>query len=136
MPNEFSRNIQDADLTKARLLTSADGNVTSPDLDLGTNSKGFLTEEHELEVLIPALTATQLASADTLTILLQGGSAVTPTTSLNISAVLTGTGSAIPQTSFRFRLPANCPRYVNAKFTTAGTTGDMSAVSASVRLLT
>jgi hypothetical protein len=136
MPNEFSRNIQDADLTKARLLTASDGNVTSPDLDLGTNSKGFLTEEHELEVLIPALTSTQLASADTITILLQGGSAVTPTTSLGISAVLTGTGSAIPQTSFRFRLPANCPRYVNAKFTTAGTTGDMSAVSASVRLLT
>ena len=136
MPNEFSRNIQDADLTKARLLTASDGNVQSPDIDLGTNSKGFLTEEHELEVLIPALTSTQLASADTITILLQGGSAVTPTTSLGISAVLTGTGSAIPQTSFRFRLPANCPRYVNAKFTTAGTTGDMSAVSASVRLLT
>jgi hypothetical protein len=136
MANEFSRNTQDADLTKARLLTASDGNVTSPDIDLGTNSKGFLTEEHELEVLIPALTATQLASADTLTILLQGGSAVTPTTSLGLSAVLTGTGSAIAQTSFRFRLPANCPRYVNAKFTTAGTTGDMSAVSASVKLLT
>jgi hypothetical protein len=136
MPNEFSRNIQDADLTKARLLTAADGNVQSPDLDLGTNSKGFFPENTEVEVLIPALTSTQLASADTITILLQGGSTATPTTSLGLSAVLTGTGSAIPQTSFRFRLPSPAPRYVNAKFTTAGTTGDMSAVSASVRLLT
>jgi len=136
MANEFSRNIQDADFVKSRALTASDGSVASADLDLGTNSKGFFPENTEVEVLIPALTSTQLASADTLTILLQGGAATGSTTSLGLSAVLTGTGSAIPETSFRFRLPSPAPRYVNAKFTTAGTTGDMSAVSASVRLLT
>lgn len=135
MPNEFSRNIQDADLTKARLLTASDGNVTSPDLDLGTNSKGFFPEEHELEVRIPALTSTQLASGDAIAVLVQGGAAVTPSTSLGLSATLSGSASGTAETAFRFRLPANCPRYVNVKFTSSGTSGDMSAVSAAVKLL-
>ena len=135
MPNEFSRNIQDADLTKARLLTASDGNVTSPDLDLGTNTKAFLTENHELEVRIPALTSTQLASGDAIAVLVQGGDAVTPTTSLGLSATLSGSASGTVETAFRFRLPANCPRYVNVKFTSSGTSGDMSAVSAAVKLL-
>jgi hypothetical protein len=135
MANEFSRNIQDADFVKSRTLTAADGSVTSADIDLGTNSKGFFPENTEVEVLIPALTSTQLASADTLTILLQGGAATGSTTSLGLSAVLTGTGSAIPETSFRFRLPSPAPRYVNAKITTAGTTGDMSAKTAFLKLL-
>jgi hypothetical protein len=135
MANEFSRNIQDADFVKSRALTASDGSVASADLDLGTNSKGFFPENTEVEVLIPALTSTQLASADTLTILLQGGAATGSTTSLGLSAVLTGTGSAIPETSFRFRLPSPAPRYVNAKFTTAGTTGDMSAKTAFLKLL-
>ena len=135
MPNEFSRNIQDADLTKARALTAADGSVTSADLDLGTNSKGFLTEEQELEVRIPALTAGMLALNDAIAIVVQGGAAATPTTSLGLSATLAGSASGTTETAFRFRLPANCPRYVNVKFTSSGTSGDMSAVSASVKLL-
>ena len=135
MPNEFSRNIQDADLTKARLLTAADGSVQSPDLDLGTNTKSFLTENHELEVRIPALTSVQLASGDAIAVLVQGGPAVLPTTSLGLSATLSGSASGTVETAFRFRLPANCPRYVNVKFTSSGTSGDMSAVSAAVKLL-
>ena len=135
MPNEFSRNIQDADLTKARLLTAADGTVTSPDLDLGTNTKAFLTENQELEVRIPALTSVQLASGDAIAVLVQGGPAVLPTTSLGLSATLSGSASGTVETAFRFRLPANCPRYVNVKFTSSGTSGDMSAVSAAVKLL-
>ena len=135
MPNEFSRNIQDADLTKARLLTAADGTVTSPDLDLGTNTKAFLTENQELEVRIPALTSVQLASGDAIAIVIQGGAAAAPTTSLGLSATLSGSASGTVETAFRFRLPANCPRYVNAKFTSSGTSGDMSAVSAAVKLL-
>ena len=135
MPNEFSRNIQDADLTKARLLTAADGSVQSPDLDLGTNTKAFLTENQELEVRIPALTSVQLASGDAIAVLVQGGPAVLPTTSLGLSATLSGSASGTVETAFRFRLPANCPRYVNVKFTSSGTSGDMSAVSAAVKLL-
>lgn len=136
MAFEFQRNIADADLTVTRALTAADGSVTCTDFDLGTNSKGFAPENVELEIAIPSLTGSELASADTLITLVQGGAAASPTTSLGMTKTLTGTGSTLAATTYRFRLPPDCPRYVNVKFTTAGTSGDMSAKSATVRILT
>lgn len=133
MPNEFARNIQDKDLTITRALPTADGTVTSSDFDLGPAL--YKGENYELEVTIPALSSTLLPNADTLTLTIQGGSSAAPSTSLNIVHVTTGTGSTIAAQTLRFRLPSNCPRYVNAKFVAAGGTGDQSGVSASIKLL-
>jgi hypothetical protein len=133
MANEYARNIQDASWVITRALTASDGTVTSTDFDLGAGA--YKGENYELEVTIPALSAVQLASADTLTLTIQGGAAAAPTTSLNIVQVTTGTGSAIAEQVLRFRLPSNCPQFINAKFVTAGTTGNMSTVSATIKLL-
>lgn len=133
MANEFARNIQDTDLTITRALPTADGTVTSADFDLGADI--YKGENYELEVTIPSLTSTLLPSADTLTMTVQGGAAVTPTTSLNLVQITTGTGSTVAEQKIRFRLPSNCPRYVNVKFVAAGGTGNMSGVSATAKLL-
>ena len=134
MPNEFSRNIQDATLSVSATIPSTATNATTDDINLGTNSKGFFTENHELEIFIPALTNAQLGSGATLTVLVQNGAAASPTgTALGISRVITGAGAGAPATTFRVRLPAGSLQYVNVKFTTSSTGG---AGTATVKLLT
>ncbi len=135
MANELARNIADASLIVTRALPTADGTVTSSDIDLGAVLAGPSLENVELEITIPALSSTLLPSADTLTMTVQGGAAVTPTTSLDIVHLTTGTGSTIAEQVLRYRLPSNCPRYINAKFVAAGGTGDQSGVSATIKLL-
>lgn len=132
MANEFARNIKDAGFSMTRALTSADGSVTSSDFDLG--SATFRPENYELAVEIPSLASSELNTADTLTVTVQHGAAATPTTSAGLVKVITGTGSTIAAQELRFRLPSNCSQYINVKFTTAGTTGDMSAKSATISL--
>lgn len=131
---QTSRNQQDKLLTVTRALPTADGTVTSSDFDLGVAAPGVTMESVELLVEMPALTATHLPSADTLTLTLQGGASATPSTSLNQTRVITGTGSTIAAQSFRFKLPSDCPRYINVKFVAAGGTGDISGVSATLSL--
>lgn len=125
----MARNIQDLALTITRALPTADGTVTSTDFDLGAVSPDVTAEAFELVLAIPALTATHLPSADTLTITVQSGAAATPTTTLNLVAVITGTGSTIAAQTVRFRLPSTVGRYVNVKYVAAGGTGDISDVS-------
>ena len=133
MANEFSRNIQDATLSVTATIPATATNVVTDDINLGTNSKGFLTENHELEIFIPALTNAQLGSGATLTVLVQNGATAIPTTTTGISRVITGAGSGSPATNFRVRLPSGTLQYVNVKFTTSSTGG---AGTATVKLLT
>lgn len=132
MANEFARNIQDADLTIYRTLPTADGTVTSSDFDL--SAAPYKGENVELEITIPALTATQLPNADTLTVTVQAGAAATPTTELFRLPVITGS-SGYAGGVLRYRLPSNVARYVNVKFVAAGGTGDISDSTATIKLL-
>ena len=134
MAHEFARNIKDTLTTVTRALPTADGTVTSADIDLGAINAGLSLEKVELSIEVPAISATLLPNADTLTITVQGGASATPSTSLNLVKVITGTGSTIAAQEIRFRLPSDCPRYVNVKFVAAGGTGDQSGVSATVAL--
>ena len=131
----MSRNQKDAALQSTRALPTADGTVTSLDFDLETVSPGIAVENFELLVSVPALTATHLPNADTLTLTVQTGPAATPTTSTGITHVITGAGGAgAPAQAIRFSLPSTIARYVNVKIVAAGGTGDMSAVSATLNL--
>jgi hypothetical protein len=129
------RNIKDrnSEVYTTRALPTADGTVTSSDLDLGV--RPYDLESIELLISVPELSATNLPSADTLTITVQSGSSATPSTSLNLVKVITGTGSTIAAQEVRFRLPSTTERYVNVKFVAAGGTGDMSAKTATVQLV-
>ena len=62
------------------------------DIDLGVTSPGDSLEGTELVIAVPSLSSSELASADTLTITVQGGASASPSTSLNIVRVITGTG--------------------------------------------
>jgi hypothetical protein len=132
MANELARNIKDAAHIVTRALPTADGTVTSSDIDLGAVS--YQSENFELSIEVPALSAVLLPSADTLTITVQAGASAAPSTTLNLVKVITGTGSTIAAQELRFRLPSDCPRYVNVKFVAAGGTGDQSGVSATIAL--
>lgn len=125
---------KDINLTVTRALTASDGSVTSSDIDLGCSSPGDSVKDVELVIEIPSLTSSELASADTLVVLVQSGESATPSTSAGLSTTITGTGSTIAAQTIRYRLPSTIGRYVNVKFTTAGTTGDMSAKSATISL--
>ena len=134
MANEFARNIQDKDLTATRALTASDGTVTSTDFDLG--AAPYQGENMELEITVPALNATELPNDDTITITIQSGSTATPTTALHVLPVVTGAdGAGYAGGVTRFRLPSNVARYVNVKFVTGGSSGDMSGKNALVKLL-
>lgn len=132
------RSIQDYLLTSSIALTASDGSVTTPDIDLGPNTGDHFTEGHILEISVPELSGTELASADTLIALVQHGDSASPTTAFSPSLTFTttGTGSTIAAQTVRFKLPYNVNRYVNVKFTSAGTSGDMSDKTAIVKILT
>ena len=128
----YKRYIIDADLRVTRALTAEDGSVTSGDIDLG--GPLLATEGVDITIDIPLLAAAELANADTLIVVIQHGAAAEPTTALHTFPTITGNGSDVPAQQLRFRLPADTLRYVNAKFTTAGTSGDMSDKTAVVAL--
>jgi hypothetical protein len=127
----FARKVEDAAFSITRALPTADGTVTSADFDLGT---GIKPENTELEIVIPALNATQLPNADTLTITIQHGAAATPTTELVRLPVITGSTGYAGGTT-RFRLPSSTLQYLNVKIVAAGGTGDISGSSATIKLL-
>jgi len=127
----FARKVQDAAFSITRALPTADGTVTTADFDLGT---GVKPENVELELVIPALNATQLPNADTLTITVQHGAAATPTTELLRLPVITGS-SGYAGGTFRLRLPSNTLQYLNVKIVAAGGTGDISGATATLKLL-
>ncbi len=131
------RSIQDALLTVSKALTASDGSVTTDDIDLGPNTKDHFVEEHILEVSLPELSGTELASADTLVVLVQHGDTAAPTTAFNpsLTKTITGDGNTIAAQTLRFKLPHDVNRYVNVKFTSAGASGDMSDKTATVKLL-
>lgn len=130
--------MKDLNLTVTRALTASDGTVTSDDIDLGASSSqggaGSSVKDAELVIEVPSLSGSELASADTLTLTVQSGDSATPSTSMNLVKVITGTGSTIAAQEVKFRLPSNVGRYVNVKAVTAGTTGDMSAKSLTISL--
>ena len=132
MANELARNIKDAAHIVTRALPTADGTVTSSDIDLGADS--YQGENFELSIEVPALSAVLLPSADTLTITVQAGAAAAPTTTLNLVKVITGTGSTIAAQEIRLLMPSECTRKLNVKFVDAGGTGDQSGVSATIAL--
>ena len=128
------RYVKDYQTTVTRALPTADGTVTSSDIDLGAVTAGPSLENVDLVIEVPALSSTLLPSADTLTITVQGGAAATPSTTLNLVKVITGTGSTIAAQDVSFKLPPDCPRYINVKFVAAGGTGDQSGSTATIAL--
>lgn len=132
--SKFARNIRDAALRVSRALTASDGTVRSPDIDLGCVPHAI--EMVEVAIQVPALTTTELPNADTVTVALCTGNTAVPTAVHHTFPAITGAGGeGAPATELRARIPSNAGRYLNATFTSAGTSGNMSGKSAVVELL-
>ena len=126
--NDHAQNRQDASLSVDRALPTADGNVTSADIVIGT--AGFpQAEGFSMGVRLPDLTSTHLPNADTLTVELLNGASATPTTDI-ATRVVTGDGSTAAAQTVRLGVPRDAGSYFAIKMTAAGGTGDMSALTA------
>ena len=137
------RTLQDASLLNSIALPDAAGSVTTPDLDLGSaqgaasssaGNQSEFPENVEIQVLAPALTATQMPTGTILTVQLQSGPSAGPTTAYEQPISITS-ASGIAKSTYRFRVPYNIARYLNAKFTTANGTGTAGNCAASAGVI-
>lgn len=138
MPNLYGRSSLDRDtyLAAFALPAAASGVTQSTGFDFGTDA--LKTANIELELVVPALSATIVPDTRTVTVTVE-----TSTTSVFTAVareiyrkVQTGAGGAgVPAYNHLVRLPSDCEQYVRAKVTFGALTTDGSAVSATFRIL-
>ncbi len=131
------RLIPDNNFSTSKALGTAASTVQTDAFDVvgaTLDANSTFPENVTLQVDVPA--TTNLVSAAVLTFTVLADSATPPTTALPLVFTVTGTAGNGAATSRRFRLPADCARYVAVK-ALAGTSGagDNSAVSYTTKLL-
>lgn len=137
MANEFARNIQDATYVATAALPSTASTFTAPTpFDLGADV--YKTEAFEVSVSVPALSATIVPNASTVTYSIEtsassGFGTIVQTLSTDTFTASGGTGVAA--FSRRVRVPADCARYLRAKVAFGASTTTGAALSATVKLL-
>jgi hypothetical protein len=132
MAHEFARNIQDTQFAMPVALPNGDNTVQSGDFDLGADI--YKGSNYEIAVSLPDLTELELGDAKTLTVAMATGNNPGP---LVVFSTKTFTGSidGLAAQEKRFPIPSDCPRYVSFLFTGANGAGDMSAKSATLKLV-
>ena len=129
--------VQDATLSNTIALpAAANTTVNGGTIDLGL-LHGISERPRDCEVLLsaPALNTAQLPNSDTLTYSILSGALANTLTAL-ASSVIVQTGNAgAAASSFRFRLRADCPRFIAARAVSGINTADMSAASMTFQLL-
>lgn len=133
MANEFARNIQDASLNPAALTlpAAASTTVNGAAIDFGTDT--FKSSNFEIELSIPALSATIAPDTRTFTVSFETATASNFSTVARTiySKVMTGaSGAGIGASIHRLRLPSDCERYGRWKVVSGASTTDASALSA------
>ena len=115
-----SRTLVDAnELQTIALPATAAAAVYTPSLDLGNAPYGS-SEHFNVQVDVPAI-GTQLGSAYTLTVELQGATDNATFTRIAEAADIVITGDAATPSSTVFKLSPDAPQYVRAAFTTGAT---------------
>lgn len=126
---------QDQLLTVTRALPAQNTNADSSSIDLRVAAPLTAGEHTELQVHVPATTT---ATGQTITVTFQDSadnSSFAAITGLS-TLVLTGSSNATPATTRTIRLPSGVRRYVRINVAMSATTGDQTAISAILRLLT
>jgi len=129
--------VPDATLEKSIALPASDGSVYTASIDLGAalGDRDFVAE-CELLINAPVLTTTELPDDDTATYKLQHSTDDSTFTTLS-DAILVQTGASsagAAAASVRARIPTDAARYIRLAVTTAGTSGDCSGKSATLKL--
>lgn len=134
MPNQTGRQIQDTLVNPATftLPSAISLSVTGPALDLGADT--FKSEHFDLELDVPALSATIAPSAATAGFTFAIETSTTSTFAAIartiVSKTVAGSASGIAAQTLKCRVPADCERYVRGKVTSGATTTDASALNA------
>ena len=140
MAYEFARNIKDASLNPATWalptqVGEANGKKSAA-IDLGADV--FKTGHFEVEIAVPTLSDTIAPAGATAgvnyEILASTSSTLNTTARKLLVKNFVGTGSGVPATTVRCRVPADCERYIGAKVWLGTTCTDASAVAATLTL--
>ncbi len=120
-------NVRDAELIETKALPADAGSVYSDAIDLGAlSAAGARLEQVEALLTAPTLTSTQMPSNTTIAYDIQASndSGFNSITTLASSAISATSNSGITGSTYRFKIPSNCPRYLRAKATTADVGND------------
>lgn len=132
-----NRNIEDGAYYVASfaLPNAASTSVDSAKIDLASTYP-YRNEDVEIELSVPALTATICPNGDTVTYIIYASTASSSgtVTQTILSDLKTGS-SGVPAYTKRVRVAPNSARYIYARVTFGASTTDGSALSATVRLL-
>jgi hypothetical protein len=136
--SQYARNQVDALHSATFALPASASTSTSQAtvFDLGTYV--FKPENVEVEISVPALSATIAPDTRTATYIIESSTLVGfGTTSQTLfSEVFTGAGGAgIPAQTKRVRLPSDCARYLRGRVAFGASMTSGAAVSATIRLL-
>jgi hypothetical protein len=118
------------------LPASASSTVDGAAIDLTNGPKGHLTGDVEFVLTAPAVNATMAPDTRTFTYsIITSDAADLSNPTLLMPGVIVQTGAAsagAASASHRFRLPSNTKRYVGVRVVSGGSTGNASAVSATL----
>lgn len=132
-------NLKDALVKNTRALpASASSSVTSTGIDLMNGPNGQFLANADVRVAAPAVNATMAPDTRTFTydiVHSVNADLSSPATLFSGLIVQTGASSAgAAAAEIRVRLPTNVRRYIGLKITSGASTGDASAVSATLEL--
>jgi hypothetical protein len=141
MPNVFSRNVTDKAVNPVpfALPASASTSTNSTTFDLQTPREGSCRPENfELSLIVPALSATIVPNASTVTYIVESSSAsnFSPIYQTLLSEVQTGAGGVgVAAVDYRCAVPNDCARYIRFRvaFGASTTTGAAVLATGSVK---
>ncbi len=126
---------QDLNLSINRTLPAQNSNNNSSSIDLGTATQTQVGSNTEVQVYVPA---TACATGQTITVTIQDSandSSFAQVAQLE-TLVLTGVSNATSETTRTWRLPSTVRRYIRINVACSATTGDLTANTATFKLLT
>ena len=126
----------DASLTITNALPAQNTTAASTgSIDLGVVLPALAGTDSDLVLTIPA-TTTATGQTFTFTVQDSADNSSFATLAALAARVITGASNATAATTFIWRLPPNVRRYVNVTVTASATTGNQTAVSYTLQVLT
>lgn len=136
MANEFSYNLQDADLQSGdkTLPNAGSGTEVSASIDLGAGAK---IEKAELAIIAPVLDATELPDATTVKYSIEDSADDASFAAICTNALVqTGAGGVgTTAVTGRVGIPSSARQFVRVSSVTSAGTGDCSAKSVNLAVL-
>lgn len=129
----MSYSIQDKTLDISRALPAQNTTAYTSSIDLMSATQELVGNVTDLYVSVPATTC---ATGQTITLTVQDSADDSTFASVNtlLPLTLTGVSNATSLTTRTFRLPPNIRRYARVAIAMSATTGDQTAITATIRL--